>query len=81
MPDFDLGKETKNGFSFRRIIVQLITYSASLFLGLSWSSWFSEAVNTYIPHGQGIFQKALLNTIVTLVLAIVIYFLTRKRQL
>jgi len=77
MPDFDIKKQLEDGLSFTKIIINVLTYSGSLFLGFYWSTLFNEAIATLLPDSHGIAQKAFIGLVVTVFFTIGFYGLIK----
>lgn len=80
MVDFNIKDTLKDGLSFKKVFGELLLYSISLFLAFMWKSLFDETMAFYIPAGQGLPQKFIINIFVTVIFVSAIYFYLHKEK-
>lgn len=72
-PDFDLNKSFDKGLKMRSIFVEILSFSASVFLAFQWQKVFNEIVSTFWIEGQNLQEKVILNAVLTIIVVSFVY--------
>lgn len=81
MPDINLGEHIeKNGLNFKSLFREILSVSASIFIGFYWKDLFTEYITTFMPEGHNLVEKTTLGIFVTIAVVIFIYIVNKKQK-
>lgn len=80
MPDFDLTKAFDKGLRMRSVFVEILSFSASVFIAFQWQKLFNEIVATFWIEGTNIVQKVVLNGVLTFIVVVFVYEMLKRQK-